>query len=73
MFQYKYMKCIECQGTGLKDQNNVCVICEGFGFIESHQLPNEIEYVEEDIEDVEVVAPKPKKKSLISKFKPKKK
>lgn len=25
------MKCIECQGSGLKDQNRVCEHCNGFG------------------------------------------
>lgn len=65
------MKCIECAGSGLKDQNNVCPICEGFGSIQSHQLgePNEVsEAVEAEVNKVE----KPKRKSLISKFKSKK-
>jgi DnaJ-class molecular chaperone len=28
------MICNECRGTGLKDQNNICPACKGFGVIE---------------------------------------
>lgn len=65
------MKCIQCDGSGLKDQNNVCPVCEGFGGIQSSQLgeANEVsEAVEKEVNEVV----KPKRKSLISKFKSKK-
>lgn len=60
------MKCIECQGTGLKDQNNICPVCEGFGGIEAEQLGESLGTP--DIEATEDVA-QPKVKKVVKKLK----
>ncbi len=64
------MKCINCQGTGLKDLNNVCSECNGFGVSKdsiSSSRPEVDVVINKEIEKPKV------KKSLISKFKSKRK
>lgn len=56
------MICEKCEGSGLLNQHNVCSDCNGIGKIG----------VDSPIEEVPVEIVKPKRKSLISKFKSKK-
>ena len=34
-------KCIDCQGTGLENENRVCQSCQGFGVIEGYEETEE--------------------------------
>ena len=34
-------KCIDCQGTGLENENKVCQTCQGFGVIEGYEETEE--------------------------------
>lgn len=76
------MECIECAGSGLKNQNKVCEVCNGFGKIgiihtitkediEVNKLEGQVEVGDEVLIPEEVIE-KPKRKSIISKFKSKK-
>lgn len=77
------MKCIQCDGSGLKNQNKVCEVCNGFGEtgivhtitekdIEVNELEGQVEVGDEVLIPEEEVIEKPKRKSIVSKFKSKK-
>lgn len=59
------MKCTDCQGTGLENQNKICPNCKGFGKVGNEEDERAIPEVKkvEKIKKAKVEKPAKEKKS----------